>query len=151
MKLLSALMVAFGLMFSLAAPASAEARVGLLTCRVSGGEGHIVGSVQDARCVFVGGGRQERYVAQYRRTGLDIGVRKPGVLTWAVFAPSSSIGRRALRGNYVGASADASFLVGGGANVLVGGNNRTISLQPLSLSAHEGVNLAVGVGEFLLR
>jgi hypothetical protein len=35
--------------------------------------------------------------------------------------------------------------VGGGANVLVGGSNQTISLQPLSVQSQRGVNLALGV------
>ncbi|MGA9547278.1 MAG: DUF992 domain-containing protein, partial [Rhodomicrobium sp.] len=41
---------------------------------------------------------------------------------WSVYAPTS-LRHRALVGNYVGASADAAIGVGGGANVLVGGNS----------------------------
>jgi len=65
---------------------------------------------------------------------------------WAVFAPSS-LGRGALAGTYVGASAEATVGAGLGANVLVGGSNRTISLQPLSVQAQTGLNIAAGVGE----
>jgi hypothetical protein len=35
--------------------------------------------------------------------------------------------------------------------VLVGGSNRTISLQPLSLQGQVGVNLALGVASMTLR
>ena len=45
----------------------------------------------------------------------------------------------------VGAAADASLGLGAGAKVLVGGNNKSIVLQPLSVQAQTGINLAVGV------
>jgi hypothetical protein len=38
-----------------------------------------------------------------------------------------------------------------GANVLVGGSNRTVALQPLSVQGQAGLNLAVGVSELELR
>ena len=53
--------------------------------------------------------------------------------------------------DYVGASAEASAAIGAGANVLVGGSNRTFTLQPLSVQAQTGVNLAIGITEFKLR
>jgi hypothetical protein len=34
---------------------------------------------------------------------------------------------------------------GAGANALVGGSNRTVTLQPVSVQAQAGLNLAVGV------
>lgn len=51
----------------------------------------------------------------------------------------------------MGASGSASFGLGLGANVLIGGSNRTISLQPLSVEGQVGVNLAVGVARLSLR
>jgi hypothetical protein len=56
-----------------------------------------------------------------------------------------------LRGTYVGASGNASFGLGLGANVLVGGSHRTISLQPLSVEGQVGINLALGVARLTLR
>jgi hypothetical protein len=41
--------------------------------------------------------------------------------------------------------------LGVGANVLVGGSNRTIALQPLSIEGQVGVNLALGVARLTLR
>jgi hypothetical protein len=38
-----------------------------------------------------------------------------------------------------------------GANVLFGGSNRSVSLQPLSVSGDLGVNLALGVAGLRLR
>ena len=51
----------------------------------------------------------------------------------------------------MGASGNASLGVGLGANVLIGGSNRTISLQPLSVEGQIGVNLAAGVARLTLR
>jgi hypothetical protein len=38
-----------------------------------------------------------------------------------------------------------------GANVLVGGSNQTVALQPLSIGGQVGLNLAVGVADLHLR
>jgi hypothetical protein len=44
-----------------------------------------------------------------------------------------------------------SLGAGLGANVLVGGNGRSIALQPLSVSATTGLNIAAGVGDLFLE
>ena len=41
--------------------------------------------------------------------------------------------------------------LGLGANVLIGGSRRTITLQPLSIEGQIGLNLALGVTSFTLR
>jgi hypothetical protein len=43
-----------------------------------------------------------------------------------------------------------SLAAGLGANVLLGGSNRTVALQPISLSGQTGVNLAIGVASLRL-
>ena len=68
-----------------------------------------------------------------------------------MFAPTSALPHGALRGNYVGASGDASLGVGAGGKLLVGGSHRTISLQPLTLQGQVSVNLALGVAGLALR
>lgn len=72
-------------------------------------------------------------------------------MTWGVIAPASGYHHGALAGTYVGASGSASFGVGFGANALVGGSHRSISLQPLSFEGQAGVNLALGVAGLTLR
>ena len=135
----------------LAMPSTAQAqrvRAGVLTCNLDPTIGLIVGSQQQASCVFDPsrpGAPNERYSATLSRIGLDLGVRAGGVLVWGVFAATSKLPPRTLAGTYVGAAGDASIGVGAGANVLVGGSNRSVSLQPLSLSGELGVNLALGV------
>jgi hypothetical protein len=140
-----------------AATTSAEAqnrvRAGGLSCNLAPTVGLIIGSRQQIQCTFTpgSGGRKEYYSGNIARLGLDLGVTGGGRMIWGVFAGTSKLPPRMLAGTYVGASGDASLGVGGGANVLVGGSNRTISLQPLSLQGQVGVNLAVGVARMTLR
>ena len=72
-------------------------------------------------------------------------------MVWAVF--SEFVGPRpgSLAGDYIGATGEATVAVGLGANVLMGGSNRQVALQPLSISGQVGLNLAVGVAELRLR
>lgn len=153
-----AAIILFSCLILVMASASANAqaqgfRVGGLTCNTSARVGLIVGSRQDMRCVFQasGTGNQYIYAGAIRRLGLDVGVTRGGTLFWAVFARNSQIGRGTLRGNYVGASANAALGLGLGANVLIGGSRRTITLQPLSVEGQIGINLALGVSSLRLR
>jgi len=139
------------LALGLTSAASAATRVGELRCHVHDGSGYVVGSSHKARCVFIGlSGHRERYWGHIKRVGLDVGYTRHAIVTWAVFAPSD-LGPRALTGDYAGASADVAAGIGGGANVLVGGNGRTISLQPVSLKAETGLALGAGAAVLELR
>jgi len=148
---------AIGLMAGISAqgtPARAQAgvRVGTLSCNVAAGWGFVFGSSKALRCVFSGGpGRVEHYAGSISKFGVDIGYTQGGVLVWAVLAPSANVARGALSGNYVGATGSATVGVGVGANVLVGGSNRTISLQPVSIEGNTGLNIAAGIGAISLR
>ena len=53
--------------------------------------------------------------------------------------------------SYVGASGEATVGAGLGANVLVGGSDRTVALQPVSVQGQAGLNVAAGVAELELR
>lgn len=129
--------------------------LGVLDCKVEGGAGFIIGSTKDVLCTYKPADNNlapENYHGTISKIGLDIGVTGETLITWAVLAPNADLyAPGALAGEYVGASAEASAAIGAGANLLVGGSNRTFSLQPLSVQAQTGVNLAVGVTEFKLR
>ena len=56
-----------------------------------------------------------------------------------------------LAGTYVGATAEVSIAAGLGANVLVGGSNRSVALQPLSVQGQVGLNIAAGIGALELH
>jgi len=133
------------------AQAQNRTRAGVLTCSVSGGIGLIIGSQKSTVCTFnPRRGRNERYVGFIRRFGLDVGVTRRGVLAWAVFS-GGSVAPGSLAGSYVGGAAEATVGAGLGANVLVGGSNRSIALQPVSVSGQTGLNFALGVGDLELR
>jgi hypothetical protein len=139
---------------ALISPSGAQAQavqVGGLTCNTAARVGLVVGSRQRMTCIFHSNSKAHRYFGTITRVGLDLGVTGGGRLFWAVFAPTSQLGPRALRGTYVGASGNASVGAGLGANVLVGGSRRSISLQPLSVEGLFGVNLAAGVAGLRLH
>ena len=132
-NLLLAIISGSALMCADALPARAEAfRVGRLVCTSTPRGGLVLGSAQELRCIFITRrpARQYVYDGRIRRVGLDIGVTSAGTLSWAVFARNSRVGPGTLRGNYVGASGNVAFGPGLGANVLIGGSRRTITLQP---------------------
>jgi len=136
-------------------PALAQERVevGQLTCGIKGGVSFIFGSTRELRCVFrtSPADERERYEGQIQKYGIDIGVTDNAIMTWTVLAPSRGVPAGALSGKYVGVAADASAIIGGGANVLVGGSNNTISLQPLSVQGQTGLNAAIAVAEVELH
>lgn len=129
-----------------------KVEAGILTCNVSGGTGFIIGSSKNLDCEFeTVSGNVERYYGQINKFGLDIGFTEAATLSWSVLAPSTKFTEGTLAGTYIGASAEASAGVGGGANILVGGSDETISLQPLSVQGQTGLNAALGVAEIVLN
>jgi len=146
-KIAGGILLALGL----TSATSAATRVGELRCHIRGGASYIAGSTHAVRCHYIGlNGADERYWGSVKRIGVDLGYTRHAVLVWAVFAPSV-LGPHALAGDYVGASADAAAGIGGGANVLVGGNGGTVSLQPVSVQRERGLALGAGVSLLELR
>jgi hypothetical protein len=135
------------------AKAEDSVKVGVLNCTVDGGSSYVFGSTKKLRCVYSPSGvkRGDRYAGQINKFGVDLGVTGKAALSWAVFAPTNKVGRGALAGEYVGPAANASVGIGAGANVLIGGSNRTVSLQPLSLQGQTGLNAAVTVASLQLH
>ena len=150
------LLAATALLAAVAAPGAAHAqnvRLGALSCDVSGGVGLFITSKKALRCIYTpeGGGTMEPYTGSIEKFGLDIGATTQGQMIWVVYAPTRGGAPFALAGQYAGATAEASVGAGGGANALIGGSNRTITLQPVSFQAQQGLNLAVGVAARTLR
>ena len=143
------------LMVGFAGPAAMaqQGRVaaGSLTCDVSAGFGVIVGSRKAVNCTFAPSqpGPVEYYTGTITKIGVDIGVTNASVIVWLVYAPTGRpVG--ALQGSYVGATGEATVGVGLGANVLIGGSNQTVALQPVSVQGQQGLNVAGGVAELAL-
>jgi Protein of unknown function (DUF992) len=151
-------LAALATLAALAAPTSSMARVpertkiGTLTCDISAGIGLIITSKKQLTCMFTPSrpGPREVYTGSITKFGLDLGATAGGEMVWAVYAPTN---RRfgALAGHYAGATAEATVGAGVGANVLVGGSNRTVTLQPVSVQGQAGLNVAAGVAEMDLR
>lgn len=135
-----------------AANAQQSVQVGVLECRGGASVGFIVGSVTNLGCVLrVNGMPDDRYVATVRKVGLDLGITEESALAWGVFAPVARLGPGDLSGNYVGVQGSATLGVGVGGNVLVGGSNNSIALQPLSVQGQVGVSVAAGLESLELR
>jgi len=142
----------------LAVPAAAQTprswtQVGGLSCNVDPNVGFIVFGHQPMRCLFTPNAPvpPQAYEGAINTVGLDVGITAGSVLGWAVFAPTTGVPAGALAGEYVGISGDIGIGVGVGANVLLGGSDRTIALQPLSVQGSVAVNVVLGVSSLKLR
>jgi Protein of unknown function (DUF992) len=131
--------------------AQSRVEVGVLTCTAASSTGFIVGSTRDLRCRFNREGKDEVYSGTINKFGIDIGVTQQAEIAWAVLAPTSNLPPRSLIGGYGGVSAEATIGVGVGANALIGGSAKSIVLQPLSVQAQQGLNIAAGVASLELR
>ena len=109
--------------------------------------------------VAVFNGRDGEWLSEVVRTGRLRGAvtcRAPGRPqrhppdVWLVFAPGQ-VGAGSLAGDYVGATAAVAAGLGLGANVLVGGSNKQVSLQPVSVEGSVGLNVAGGLAEVELK
>jgi hypothetical protein len=136
------------------APAHAQSgvRVGVLTCNVASGWGLVFGSSKEVNCTFSRDGRDlAHYQGHIDKFGVDLGYTAGGVMVWAVFAPTSGPPPGSLDGTYGGVTASATAGVGVGANLLIGGSDRSISLQPLSVEGNTGLNVAGGIAGLRLH
>ena len=135
------------------ASAQYKVELGTLECSSPGNIGLILGSKKSYTCRFVSidGKHSEPYAATVLRIGLDVGITGKTEMVWSVLSTGKALRPGMLTGAYVGAAADVSVGVGAGAKLLVGGSRRSITLQPLSVQAQTGVNLAVGVAEMTIR
>ena len=127
-------------------------KAGYLNCDEASGWGFVVGSSRALKCTYTStSGGTEHYVGSITKVGVDIGYVSGGVMLWAVLAPTSDPGKGALAGSYAGVTAGATLAGGGSANVLVGGSDESISLQPVTIEGTTGLNLAAGFAGIVLK
>ena len=132
------------------APAKEVTKIGYLSCHVASGWGFIIGSSRKLRCVYTPADKTkkiENYDGSISKFGADIGYVQSGVILWTVVAPGMKITPRPglLAGHYGGATAGATIGLGAGGNVLVGGFDGSIALQPISIDGSTGLNVAGGI------
>jgi hypothetical protein len=121
-------------------------KIGTLSCHEESGWGWVLGSARGLKCQYSGVNGRADYVGKITRVGVDLGYQGPTDMVWAVFAPSADVGTRWLDGHYGGVTGSAAVGVGLGANVMLGGSDKTIALQPLSVSGKTGLQVAGGIG-----
>lgn len=140
---------------ALTAPSAQAAdgvKLGTLTCSEQASWGLILGSSRKLNCRFdSNNGTTEWYTGHVSKLGLDVGHTKAGVLTWVVFAPASNLKPGSLQGTYGGLQASLSLGNGAGANAMIGGFDRSIELQPLSIEGLKGTEVAAGFGAMDLK
>jgi hypothetical protein len=128
--------------------------VGALKCNESSGWGFVFGSSRELKCVFTPaekGAASTRYTGTIKKYGVDLGYQQHAVLLWGVASTTGKLEPGALAGTYVGATAEAAWAVGMGANVLVGGSKKGVALQPIAIEGLTGANIAAGVTEVELK
>lgn len=138
--------------FQPALAASEHFVAGRLECDLSRSDGAILGAKQDVSCVFYPSqsAASVRYTGVIDNFGVDIGTIKEAKLIWAVDAVSRHASYD-LEGTYRGIEAAAALGVGGGAVILTGGTDGTLTLQPLAVDGQEGLDISVGVTQLLLK
>lgn len=139
--------VAGALVSANSAGASDRVEIGLLRCDVAGASNFLIGSTKRLDCRFepAAGGTVELYAGEITRVGIDLGSTRDIEIRWTVLAPNIGRPTGSLAGSYAGVSAEASAGAGVGANALIGGLERSIALNPLSVQTQSGVNLAAGI------
>ncbi len=121
------------------------------------GTGHnlIIKSSVDIDAVFTDtAGNEEYYIGEMGyKLGVDLSVKSNEQLAYIVFSPSSNYktGSYALQGKYFGQKAKASMGVGAGAQILLGGFDKSFTLQPLALEGTEGYGVSAGLGYLYLQ
>ena len=155
MTWIASAIMAMGLIGLAAMPARAanmKVKTGYLTCHEASGWGFIIGSSHKIRCTYTSNNhRTEYYTGSISKFGADIGYLQSAVILWAVAAPTTDLGAGALAGSYGGVDASVALGVGAGANVLVGGFQKSIALQPVSVEGQNGLNVAAGIAGMSLN
>ncbi len=135
----------------------ARLQAGILECWGQGGWGALIASRKEFKCRFTSldGKVKGKYEAVIKKFGIDIGKSGNTVISWMVLGPANKVGKDyvagSLDGEYVGIGAEAALGIGLGANALFGGGADSFALQPISVQAQTGLNIAAGVQTFRLN
>ncbi|OIO68937.1 MAG: hypothetical protein COW19_10075 [Zetaproteobacteria bacterium CG12_big_fil_rev_8_21_14_0_65_55_1124] len=124
-------------------------KLGKLECQTVPGSGTnlLIHSTVDVTCTFTStAGEREHYKGE---TGVGLGVDltfdKDSNFVFAVMAADFKKGEYKFAGKYFGAGADVTIGRGIGAGVLIGGSKKSVSLEPLGLSATKGAGVSGGL------
>jgi len=150
MMMFTVLAMALPLLASAEAVQSTEgAKLGKLECQTVPGSGTnlLIHSTVDVTCTFTStAGESEHYKGETGvGLGIDLTFQKESTFVYVVMAADFKKGSYKFAGKYFGAGADATIGRGLGAGALIGGNKKSVSLQPIGLSATKGVGVSGGL------
>lgn len=128
---------------------TAGGKIGVLTCKTVKGSGInlLIHSTEDVKCEFrsTAGGDVEYYKGETGvGLGIDLNISRQTSFSYGVFAADFKAGTYQLAGKYGGAGGSATVGVGLGAQGLIGGNDRSVSLQPV-ISGSTGAGVTAGL------
>ncbi len=128
---------------------TAGGKVGVLTCKTVKGSGFslLIHSTQNITCELrsTTGGAVEHYKGETGiGLGIDINIKRKETLTYGVFAADFVPGTYQLAGKYGGAGGSATVGIGVGAQALIGGSNKSVSLEPM-ISGSTGAGVSGGI------
>ena len=132
-------------------------KVGTLTIKAVPGTRHnlIITSSVDIEATFKDdSGKTEHYIGEMgTKLGVDISYQTGETLGYAVFSASSAYktGSYALQGKYFGQKATAAVGAGPSVQILLGGFEKSFTLQPLAIGYTKGVGAAAGLGYLYLQ
>ncbi|MEL6767056.1 MAG: DUF992 domain-containing protein [Pseudomonadota bacterium] len=143
---LGAALVAAALTPAIASAAEKGVKLGILSCELTDKTNVIVYTNETFNCIYnPNSGGTEQYDGAITRIGIDLEWKPNQQLIWTVVAPTTDIKGGALAGDYGGVSASASLGAGAGGKVLVGGFEKSITLQPLAIAGSTGVGASAGI------
>ena len=164
MRRLIMFILVVGLCSSLAltvpAPVSAGSdgvKIGTLTINAIEGTGHnlLIHSSVNVNATFTDqAGKTEHYIGEMGvGFGIDISIKTSETLEYLVFSPSSAYktGSYALQGKYFGSKASVAVGVGASVQILLGGLDKSFSLQPLAIGGTKGGGASAGLGYLYLQ
>jgi Protein of unknown function (DUF992) len=131
--------------------AQAGVKVGVLECTLGVGVGVVIVENQKVECTFTPNvGAVEHYGGQITKIGLELGITGGTVVVWGVIAATNDYAPGSLAGAYGGATAEATAILGVGANALWGGSDQSLALQPISVQGQVGVDIGIGLSGMTL-
>ena len=163
MKRITVLLLVIGLGITLIGPASVHAdnksgiKTGSLTLTSIEGtrKNFLIKSSVEVEGVFTDSKGQKEYdIGEMGISlGVDLSVKSGETIEYAVISPSSDYrhGSFALQGKYFGQDASVALGLGAGVKVLVGGFDKSFTLQPIALKGVSGVGANLGVGYLYLQ
>jgi len=132
------------------ADTSAGTKLGKLQCETipDSGTNLFLHSTIEVKCEFSSStsGETEHYKGETGiALGVDLSYKKNADFAFIVMAADFKKGSYKFAGKYFGAGGDVAVGRGLGAGVLIGGSDKSVSLQPIGLSVTKGAGVSAGL------